>query len=258
MNYRPLYILRAEHDFFQDGICRALRFRISPEGADLWRRRALLLRQLDVNEWAVLYDSDGAGVDTVSDALLLEMDLEDPAFVLYTKWDGLRPDSAYTLDLPADGPDTAALFREASPKRKIGAGFCRVRIRLAGELVEAAQKGEPMRFTMHFHAPECRWEYLVVPRADAPGEGKYILEEGDGKLHFSPFKSVRMYGRDMLRSVSREAVPMRERYGYKLKLSLTTGDEGGRKQPVLKRVDPPEPGRFMDTEPGLCRQVCTL
>jgi len=27
---------------------------------------------------------------------------------------------------------------------------------------------------------------------------------------------------------------------------------------VLRHIDPPEPGRFMDAEPGLLRQVCSL
>lgn len=99
-NYRTLYSLTVEHGYFDNGTCRALRCRISPRGADLWRRRGLLFRQSEPNAWTVLYDSDGAGVDTSSDTLLLEMDITDPAFVLYTRWDGFRPTSAYGLELP--------------------------------------------------------------------------------------------------------------------------------------------------------------
>ena len=84
-NYRTLYSLTVEHGYFDNGTCRALRCRISPRGADLWRRRGLLFRQSGPNAWTVLYDSDGAGVDTSSDTLLLEMDITDPAFVLYTQ-----------------------------------------------------------------------------------------------------------------------------------------------------------------------------
>ena len=72
-NYRTLYSLTVEHGYFDNGTCRALRCRISPRGADLWRRRGLLFRQSEPNAWTVLYDSDGAGVDTSSDTLLLEM-----------------------------------------------------------------------------------------------------------------------------------------------------------------------------------------
>ena len=66
-----------------------------------------------------------------------------------------------------------------------------------------------------------------------------------------------MYGREMLRTVSEESVPMHESYGYRLKVVVPT-DGTGRKQTVLRHIDPPEPGRFMDAEPGLLRQVCSL
>ena len=125
-NYRTLYSLNVEHGYFDNGICRALRCRFSPRGADLWSRRGLLFRQSGPNAWTVLYDSDGAGVDTSSDTLLLEMDITDPAFVLYTRWDGFRPTSAYGLELPAVSGtvEAAQSIREAAPKRGIGEGFC--------------------------------------------------------------------------------------------------------------------------------------
>lgn len=260
MDYRPLYSLRVGHDYFNGGICRSLRCRISPAETGLWHRRGLLFRQLGENEWTILYDHGGAGVDTSSDVLALELDLSDPSFVLYTLWDGFDPGAAYGLELPLEeeAADAVQVVRKAAPKRGLGAGFCCVRIRMTDKLVEAAREGRPMTCTLQFHAPACRWEYLLVPRhGENVPAGKYLMEEAGGKLHFPPFEAARMYGRDVLRTVSEEPVPMRESYGYWLKVVAPAGG-AGRKQTVLRHIDPPEPGRFMDAAPGLLRQVCSL
>lgn len=260
MNYRPLYSLRVEHDYFDRGICRALRCRISPTESALWHRRGLLFRWLGENEWTILYDSEGAGVDTSSDVLALEMEIADPAFVLYTQWDGFRPASAYGLELPLkkETADAAKAIRETAPKRGICSGFCRINIRMTDKLVKAARDGKPMTCILQFHAPAYRWEYLLVPRdGDNAQTERYLMEETGGKLHFSPFEPVRIYGKDMLRTVSEEAVPMRERYDVRLKLVSQAGNTG-RKQTLLRHIDPPEPGRFLDVDAGLLRQVCIL
>ncbi len=260
MNYRPLYNLRVEHDYFDRGVCRALRCQISPTESALWHRRGLLFRQLGENKWTILYDSEGAGVDTSSDVLTLEMEMTDPAFVLYTQWEGFRPTSAYGLELPVqeEMQEAVRIIREVAPKRKIGSGFCRIGIRMTEALWQAAQEGSPQGCTLCFHAPQRRWEYLVVPRdGDTSLPERFVLEEVAGKLHFSPFRPVRIYGQDMLRTVSEEAVPMRERYAVRLKLVSPAGNTG-RKQTLLRHIDSPEPGRFLDVDAGLLRQVCIL
>ena len=76
-------------------------------------------------------------------------------------------------------------------------------------------------------------------------------------MAFTPFKTFKAYGLEVLRTVSQEAVPMKEHYAYRLKVfSSATGS--GRRQVLLKYVPPPEPGKFLDAEPGLLRQVCYL
>ena len=69
--YRPLYNIRIEHEYFDGNICRAMQCRISPSGQALCHRRGLLFRQTGTNEWTILYDDAGAGVDTLSDVLAL-------------------------------------------------------------------------------------------------------------------------------------------------------------------------------------------
>lgn len=258
-NYRTLYSLTVEHGYFDNGTCRALRCRISPRGADLWRRRGLLFRQSGPNAWTVLYDSDGAGVDTSSDTLLLEMDITDPAFVLYTRWDGFRPTSAYGLELPAVSGtvEAAQSIRETAPKRGIGEGFCTVRIRLTDGLFRAAQDGTPESCTLVFHAPEHRWEYLLETHTDGTyGTEDLLIEEYGGKLTFPPPEPVTEYGRRMLRTVSSETVPMHERYAYRLK--LTAGGNTSRRRVLLKSLPLPQAGAYLDAAPGLLRQVCRL
>lgn len=144
MDYRPLYNLRVEHDYFDGGVCRSLRCQISSAEAALWHRRGLLFRQLGENEWAILYDNDGAGVDTSSDVLALEMDMSDPSFVLYTLWDGFDPGAAYELELPLkkETADAVKVIRKTAPKRGIGSGFCRIRIRMTDKIVKAAREGK--------------------------------------------------------------------------------------------------------------------
>lgn len=260
MNYRTLYHLCIKHDYFEKGICRAIQCRISAAEATLWNRRGLLFLPTDKNEWSILYDKDSAGVDTTSDVLTLNMGIVDPAFVLYTRWDDFHPESAYRLELPveADSIEGASAIRETAPKRDFGFGFCQVHIRITEELFSAAQRDLPKNCTLQFHVQQCHWEYLLVPRkGETAVAEKFIMEEADGKLHFAPFTLIKTYGQELLRTVSEEAVPMQERYSYRLKVSSFAGNFG-RKQIVLNHANPPEPGKFSDVPPGLLRQVYNL
>lgn len=258
--YRPLYSLRVEHDYYDNLACRALAFRLKAGGVDLCRRRGLLFRQTAVNEWTLLYDCDSAGVDTSSDKVEAELCITDPAFVLFTDWAALRPENAYTLELPAsrDTVEATEAIRESADRRRIGSGFCSVSILMTEKILAAAQKEKHKTCTLRFHAPQCKWEYLLVPRdGGSPDPRQCRMEEQGGTLAFTPFKTFKAYGLEVLRTVSQEAVPMKEHYAYKLKVfSSATGS--GRRQVLLKYVPPPEPSKFLDAEPGLLRQVCYL
>lgn len=164
--YRPLYNIRIEHEYFDGNICRAMQCRISPSGQALCHRRGLLFRQTGTNEWTILYDDAGAGVDTLSDVLALELVMADPAFVLYTQWNGFQPSSAYRLELPV-GQETleaTGAIVEQSANRQIGKGFCTVLLRLTEEVFSSAKAGTPETACLQFHVPEYRWEYLFVSR----------------------------------------------------------------------------------------------
>jgi len=260
--YRRLYSIRFTHDYFIRELCRAIQCRVTAPGAELMRRRGMLLKRTAESEWALLYDSSGSGPDTAADALSFELQLADRDFVLYTRWLDFRPDAAYRLDLPSGGGEieAAEAVADTGERRRIGAGFCSARLALTEETVSAAQSGTPPCCTIRFHAPEYRWEYILLPeRGSALDCGALCLEAAEGKVRyrFPAFEKVREYDRDAYRTVSEEAIPLKENYGFRLRLSLSTADNRP-KRTIMRDVPLPVPGRHLSAAPGLVRQVCSI
>ena len=240
-SYSILYRLRAVHDYFDGNPCPSLQCRLTPQGEALAHRRGLLFRQTAAGEWALLSDN----LPAEDDVLTLDLFLTDPAFMLYTAWQGFQPSAAYCLELPAAEEETEAATR----------GFCTVTLQMTKALLEAAKAGKPMQATLRFRAPSLQWEYVFIPRGetDIPS-GRMSLEDAAGKVKFSAFKECETYGQIALRTVSRSRIPMRQSYGCKLR--LTAQDEGRQKRILLKQVPPPQPGQFADAGKGILRQVC--
>lgn len=257
--YRPLYSFRIEHEYFVGGICRALQCAVLPTGQELMTQRGLLLRQTTQNEWTILYDADGAGVDTASDAIAFGMSISDPAFVLYTEWQGLNPNAAYRLDLPlqGDSADAAEVIVATEEKRRIGMPLCTIVIRLTEEMWQAAVNGIAKSDTIMFKTPERYWEYILIKQngnRDVPLE-RLSLTADKELLTFKSFERTDEFGRNAYRTVSEKAVPIRERYDFRLTL-ISTPDSGNRqKQVLLRNVEHPIPGRFKSDADKL-RQVC--
>ena len=218
-SYSILYRIRATHDYFDGKPCPSLQCRLTPQGEALAHRRGLLFRQTAVGEWTLLSDN----LPAEDDVLTLDLFLTDPAFMLYTAWQGFQPSAAYGLELPAaeEETDAATVIRPTDKKRGIGSGFCTVTLRMTKELLEAAKAGKPMQAVLCFR---------------------------------SAFKECETYGQIALRTVSRSRIPMRQSYGCKLR--LTAQDEGRQKRILLKQVPPPQPGQFADAGKGILRQVC--
>lgn len=257
--YHPLFNIRIEHEYFDGNICRALQCRISPSGQALWHRRGLLFRQIWTNEWTILYDDAGAGVDTYSDVLALELDMTDPAFVLYTRWNNFQPFSAYRLDLPVQQEmlDAAEAIVEQPFKRQKGTGFCTILLCLTEEVFLSAKAGTPKTVSLLFHVPEYRWEYLFIPRSsESISPDKLRLEDNGGKLSFGPFEVVTEYDREVLRTVSHDRIPMQEYYGFQLRLTCATEMDNRSRQVLLHNVALPKPGVFLNKDPELLRQLC--
>lgn len=260
--YRRLFSIRITHDYFDREICRTLLCRPTASGAELMRRRGMIFKRVSDNEWSVLYDTSGAGPAPDADVLLLELLITDADFALYTRWRDFCPDAAYMLDLPAGKGDVEAedSIVESGERRKIGSGFCIIRLVLTREMLEVAQSDRPQCCILRFHAPEYRWEYLFLPEHGfAPDCSRLHLETSDGSSGYSffAFKKVREFDRDTYRTVSEEPIPLRESYRFRLRLALSTG-ENRPKQMLLRDVPPPKPGRHLSAIPGFIRQVCII
>lgn len=252
--YRTLYSIKAEHDYFDGSVCRALQCRLTAEGARLAQRRGMLLKQTADAEWTVLYRNEP---DTKNDVLMLELTITDPSFVLYTKWDGFQPSEAYELGLPArkETLDAASAIHKSDRRRNIGSGFCTIALRLTEKMLQAANAGSPLRAVLQFHAPARRWEYLLIQRTDETmPSGNLQMEDATGQVSFQGFKETAAYGRKAWKTVSKSRIPMRLTYGCKLRVTLQDGNK--QKRILLSAVPPPQPGQFADVMGDTLRQVC--
>ncbi len=260
--YERLYSLRILHDYFDDAVCRAVQCRPTASGTELMRRRGWLFKRTAENEWTVLYDPSGAGPDIGADRLTFELQLTAPDFVLYTHWPAFRPDAAYRLHLPSEGGDleAAEAIVPSEERRPIGSGFCVATLALTEETIGAARTGTPPCCTLRFHASAYRWEYLFLPESEPALDGETLyLEAVDGKkpYRFTAFEQVRAFDRVAYRTISEEAIPLKERYGFRLRLSSSTGANRP-KRTLLRDVPPPIPGRHRSAGPEFIRQVCCL
>ena len=251
--YRTLYRIRVSHDYFGDRPCTAFRCRLTAQGAELTRQRGMLLRQTAADEWTLAC----CDLPAKNDLLTLDLSWADPAYTLCTEWDGFQPMKAYTLELPQKESDieAAAAICLTDRKREIGSGFCTIALHLTEEMANAATVGEPMQARLCFHAPSLKWEYLFIRQGnEEPDACSLRLEDSGGQVTFTAFKACEAYGRKALRTTSKQRIPLRQDYGFKLRL---TAQEGGKqKRTLLSAVPPPQPGQYTDVQPGMIRQIC--
>lgn len=253
-SYSRLYRIIVRHDYFGNCPCPSLRLRATGEGEALMRRRGMMLREEGAGTWSLFFTEEP---DTDKDVLYLDLSVADPMFVLYTDWPGLRPADSYTLCLPACGGqlDAASIISHTDRKRSIGSGLCTIALRLTGERVQAARSGKPEEAVLQFHAPERQWEYVLLPCVEEGIDGsQLVLEDTTGSVTFGPFTQCEAYGRKGWRTVSEGRVAMRSSYGCRLRLTVLQGN-GKQKHVLLSHVEPPQPGRYMDSRESL-RQVC--
>lgn len=251
--YRTLYRIKVAHDYFASEPCTALLCRLTPQGADLARRRGLLFRQTASDEWTLLFRETPAE----DDVLNLDLHLDDSRFTLYTDWKDFHPTKAYTLELPATSGtiEADAAIKPSDRKRAIGSGFCSLSLRLGKKTIASALRGKPVQAVVHFKAPSVQWEYLFVAHSDMGVEtASLMLEDMAGKVQFSSFKEQTAYEKKACRTASLSRIPMRQAYDCKLR--LTTRENGRQKRVLLSNVPPPELGRFLDVKTGTLRQVC--
>ena len=210
------------------------------------------------DEWTILYDDAGAGVDTLSDVLALELVMADPAFVLYTQWNGFQPSSAYRLELPV-GQETleaTGAIVEQSANRQIGKGFCTVLLRLTEEVFSSAKAGTPETACLQFHVPEYRWEYLFVSR----GGEKFSPEKlrAGGMRRQTDIRAVRGGGRIWQGSAAYR-FPRKDSPAETVRVPAPSDIRHRRRQPpqtgVAAQCGTAQAGRFPEQSPGVTPAV---
>ncbi|MEG2164228.1 MAG: hypothetical protein RRY55_07100 [Bacteroidales bacterium] len=258
-SYQPIYRISVAHEYFEGKSCTALQCCLAPQGKLLARQRGLLFRQSAGNEWEVLYDTTGAGVDTENDTLELELRITDPDFVFYTKWKDFCPSAAYMLELPlsAEENDATTLIRLSDEKRKVGSPLCSIHLHLIEKLIEAAQKKTPAICKLHFNTPKLYWEYIFLPRNNDSSvlAGELQLEDTTRQVAFRKFYKTQAYGREVWCTESMDNIPVRSTYGCRLRLVVQT-DRGSPKRILLRHVESPLPGRFLSNRIDYLQQVC--
>ena len=112
-----------------------------------------------------------------------------------------------------------------------------------------------MQAVLHFKEAAVQWEYLFIPIGEQTVPPSHLqLEDAAGKVQFTAFKECEAYGRKAWITRSKSRVPMRQAYPCKLRLTAQNG--GRQKRVLLSQVAPPEPGRYLDAQRGILRQVC--
>lgn len=184
-SYQTLYRLRVQHDYFEGRSCDAVGCRLSPQGVELARQRNLLLRQTAADEWAVIYDCNGAEFSAEGDILTLELYLADYHFMLYTQWQDFCPSDAYELELPGTEVemDATKAIRPSEKRRGIGSGFCSVSLRLTNDMRQKSSGKEKDSTTleeqMNVFFKGVGSEFLSYGAAYFPRLNTSVLSERD-------------------------------------------------------------------------------
>ncbi len=247
-NYRSVYRLEIAHGYFEQEACRAMRLSVSPSGLDLMKQRGMMFRQTAINAWTVICSREIKSVDI----LTLEMHICDPAFVLYTDWEGFRPSSVYQAALPLTTGDATAAIRKTEEKRRINSGFCSVELQFAEEMFHT-----PLEDVLTFRPKEVIWEYLFISRNGEEGsKQELLLKEADDKIRFSAPERIELYGTKAWRFLSEEKIPMRERYDLRICLQEIVSGRSQVPKILLRNVPHPVPGDFVSGQAGMIRQIC--
>lgn len=250
-NYRELFRVVVEHDYYEKGGCRAFSLALTSQGLALAQRRGFCFKQMADNEWALLYQNRPAFADDMT----IILSCSDASFPLYTQWEGYAPYAVYDLELPSHETvevDTDFVLHKGG--RGLGMGMCSILLHLSGPLYDAAEAGAPMRTVIHFKARSAKWTYLFIPREGREyAADRLRLEDENGQVSFSDFVDDEDYP-NAVSTTSQGEISLRRSYACKLRLVAL--DANGRKIVLLENVAPPEPGKFLDAPQGTVQSIC--
>lgn len=257
-DYRTIYSFCLKHDYYLQNICRAIEISITPEGAALLRQRGLIFKQTKENEWSIIGDFEGAGVEDKSDILTLKMTLVEPQFVYFTIWQDFKPTNAYHLSLPYEKPEEEAtnLIKYCEGKQEKNS-FCSIDINLSNEMFKKARVGKTETNTLIFRSPKVYWEYLFISRNEKINE-KLKIEEHSGKIVFEQMKKIEIeaFTAPILHSITKSPIPMNEHYKLELSLLEILNKDPPKKRVLIKHLPYPPIGRFITEQTNTIRQIC--
>lgn len=262
-NYRLLYCLRLEHEYYKDGKCRCIDVRTSPSDTKALRRRGLMLKQTEENEWCIL-SSNTEGSYIGSDTFLLDFYLLDSTFAYYTDWTQFVHTDLYELKLPNAKAEFAAAIEKKTLAPRIGSKFCIATLNLD----EKTFSGSLVTNTFKFFSRKVHWEYVFIPRdrtskCGMPYNGQTLkLKEKEDRISFDQPEMKELFGGIVWIVKSKDLIPIAISYDYEL--SLYANDDCT----LMDRVPYPVPGLFQrektesggdsgaESEQEVIRQIC--
>lgn len=238
-NYRRLYCLQLEHEYYPDGKCSCIDVRINPSSKELLRRRGLIFKKTKENEWCLFGNKEGAecvGTDT----LFFDFYMLDSSFVYYTDFKNLKPTESYELKLPNDNREFVTAVEKKSLAPRINSIFCVATLKLD----EMLYKETLVTNLFKFHSTKVYWEYVFIPRDSLSYNGLSYdgpvleLKEKLDRIFFDQSKVADMWGRRVWLVRSRSAIPMVSCYDYELALYVNENSK------LIDNIPYPVPGLF--------------
>ena len=256
-DYRTLLHITICHEYFQGKTNGMMDLRIMPESLRLLRSRGLIFKPGIRDEWELIGNVEGAGVNEEGDEIRFEFRLNDSAFGYYTEWKGYDSTAGYELDLSGcEGEIKVTRELQTIMKKTVGVFFSG-KLSLSPLMFERAREGNSRSVSLNFTAKEMFWEYWLVPRKVKEQDYKLVLEEQVGGLLFSEPKPlyVDFMDRTVYRCVSQTVVKMREYYDFRMDLSEIISEIPLLKRKVLRHIECPVPGQFHDLKGNYLRKI---
>lgn len=259
-DYLPIFTLCIEHDYYANNCCRAIQICVSSSGKSLLKRRDLMFKQTNENQWVIYGNSQGAGVVDDSDVLTLEMILTEPDFMYFTIWEDFNFKRAYHLDLPLKVTEEkitkviSVLDLERKPKGDV---LSTISVKLSNKMFQNAKDGTPVMNTLVFQAPKVYWEYILLSR-NGDLNRNLKIEEASGRISFRKMKKVKMqpFMDEVLYTIMDSPILMNEYYGFNLSLIEIIRENPIMKRVLIKQLKHPVIGRLITEKPNAMRQIC--
>lgn len=260
--YRVIYCLQLTHTYYKDQLCRGIDISVNPASVELIRRRGLIFKKTNVNEWCLIGD-ENIGIENLeSDVFLFDMHLQDANFLNFTKWDGFNPASLYSLYVPIFPLNTIMNFIskvKVVVDRKKDNGFCVMKLEFKDTL--HTDLTEIITNCFEFQASAAYFEYFFIPRDKSQYDIvnlDLISEDNTEVIEFTVAKQDGGW-----RFISKEPMPISECYDYHLSLIDTNTKVKLMKFVPYKALsgllEPKEDSDFlqeMEPDPKILRQIC--